>query len=584
MENKVLKILATMLCVCDNYIIMLKNLKRIILISATITAIFFLSANRVLAAPIEIINTTDTPNQGENATLGAFGNTALAQSFFVGPTGGEVTSLVIQDAYVNPFTTNHNVKIYTGIAEGVIGSPLVSFDANATGSNGLLTFAPTSTVILDAATMYWVVVKSTDSITWKYSNTVNSGSGTIPETMYRARSTDDGATWSYDEGVNAGGGFGTGAWNFNMRVFVNPPFSIEPTAVSQIQRTSATLEGRFENPSWDTNNPDITAELGLAIGTSSGFDIENSVSVNTVNSTTADESGYYSIPFSSLTCGTEYYAKAYLRVYDENPGGENRLYLFGETSTTETTFTTDPCFTVGMDNVSDITQTSATLRALIQNIPFNSLTELRFYVDTAEDFGSENSFMFQAESMDEGGYYSAAIPTENALTCGTTYYAMAEVYAHDEEETWSETVASSPYSFTTANCDPVIQQQSLSTSSGGYNMVAHIQWLSQQQKQNIDNKTCPTGDLLTQNLKTGARNGKYNSYTGGVVNQAHILQKHLNRLGFSSGKEDGILGRVSDGAIKRMQTYLGTKADGLVGPITRGLINNSCGVNGLQKS
>lgn len=484
---------------------------------------------------------------------------------------------------MNPFTTNHNVKIYTGIAEGVIGSPLVSFDANATGSNGLLTFTPTSTVILDAATMYWVVVKSTDSITWKYSNTVNSGSGTIPETMYRARSTDDGATWSYDEGVNAGGGFGTGAWNFNMRVFVNPPFSIEPTAVSQLQKTTVTLEGRFQNPSWDTNNPNITADVGLAIGTTPEFALENAVTANAVNSTTADEYGYYSIPFSSLTCGTNYYVKAYLHVYDENPGGENRLYLFGETSTTETTFTTDPCFTVGMDDVSDITQTSATLRALIQNIPFNSLSELRFYVDTTEDFSSGNSFTFQAESMDNEGCYSATIPTENRLTCGTTYYAMAEVYAYDEEETWSETVASSPYSFTTADCDPVIQQQPLSISSGGYNVAARAQWLAQQQNQSSQN-TCPTLDLLTQNLKTGARNGKYHPYTGGVVTQAHVLQKHLNRLGFSSGKEDGILGRVSESAIKRMQTFLGTKADGLIGPITRGLINNSCGVNGLQKS
>ena len=540
---------------------------------------FFLSTNSVMAAPIAIINTTDTPNQGENATLGAFGNTALAQSFFVGPTGGEVTSLVIQDAYVNPFTTNHNVKIYTGIAEGVIGSPLVSFDTDATGSNGLLTFAPTSTVILDPATMYWVVVKSTDSITWKYSNTANSGTGTIPETMYRARSTDDGTTWSYDENVNAGGGFGTGAWNFNMRVFVNPPFSIEPTAVSQIQRTSATLEGRFENPSWDTNNPDITAYVGLAISTSSGFDIENSVFADTVNSTTADESGYYSIPFSSLTCGTDYYVKAYLRVFDENPGGENRLYLFGETSTTETTFTTDPCFTVGMDDVSDISQTSATLRALIQNIPFNSLTELRFYVDTAEDFSSENIFTFQAESMDEGGYYSAAIPTGNRLTCGTTYYAMAEVYAYDEEETWSETVASSPYSFTTMDCS------SRRRVTGGYASSAYIT----QQKITLENKSttktsdnqCAANQLLTQNLKAPSRNGIYNNYTKGIVTEAKILQTHMNRLGFNAGPVDGILGPLSDGAIKRMQKYLGTLQDGKVGPITRGLINNSCGKNSL---
>jgi peptidoglycan hydrolase-like protein with peptidoglycan-binding domain len=69
---------------------------------------------------------------------------------------------------------------------------------------------------------------------------------------------------------------------------------------------------------------------------------------------------------------------------------------------------------------------------------------------------------------------------------------------------------------------------------------------------------------------------KYNSYTKGIVKEADILQGHLNRLGFSSGKVDGILGPISDGAIKRMQKFLGAKQDGYVGPITRGLINNSC--------
>lgn len=89
---------------------------------------------------------------------------------------------------------------------------------------------------------------------------------------------------------------------------------------------------------------------------------------------------------------------------------------------------------------------------------------------------------------------------------------------------------------------------------------------------------CPVSQQLTQNLKSGSRNGKYNSYTKGIVKEANILQSHLNRLGFSSGKEDGILGPISDGAIKRMQTFLNTKADGYVGPLTRGLLNDSCAV------
>ena len=88
---------------------------------------------------------------------------------------------------------------------------------------------------------------------------------------------------------------------------------------------------------------------------------------------------------------------------------------------------------------------------------------------------------------------------------------------------------------------------------------------------------CPKTQILTQNLKAGAQNGKYNSYTKGIVKEVKILQGHMNRLGFNAGSVDGILGKLTDGAIKRMQKFLGTKADGYIGPLTRALLNNSCG-------
>ncbi|MBY0328795.1 peptidoglycan-binding protein [Patescibacteria group bacterium] len=92
---------------------------------------------------------------------------------------------------------------------------------------------------------------------------------------------------------------------------------------------------------------------------------------------------------------------------------------------------------------------------------------------------------------------------------------------------------------------------------------------------------CPATQMLTQNLKAGARNGRSNTFAKTTVTEVAILQAHMNRLGFKAGVEDGILGPITDGAIKRMQIYLGTKADGLVGPLTRALINNSCGEAGL---
>ncbi len=82
---------------------------------------------------------------------------------------------------------------------------------------------------------------------------------------------------------------------------------------------------------------------------------------------------------------------------------------------------------------------------------------------------------------------------------------------------------------------------------------------------------CPADLTLTENLKTGDRNGKKSTWgkRTNIISEAHILQKHLNRLGFASGISDGILGPISDGAIKRMQKFLGVSQDGWVGPKTR---------------
>lgn len=127
----------------------------------------------------------------------------------------------------------------------------------------------------------------------------------------------------------------------------------------------------------------------------------------------------------------------------------------------------------------------------------------------------------------------------------------------------------------------VVPTPAPTSSSSGYS--AGLAWNPAIIESNDKQKSCPADQILTQNLKAGARNGKYNSYTKAVVKEVKILQAHMNRLGFNSGSVDGILGKLTDGAIKRMQKSLGTAQDGLVGPKTRALINNSCGSMGLQK-
>jgi len=101
--------------------------------------------------------------------------------------------------------------------------------------------------------------------------------------------------------------------------------------------------------------------------------------------------------------------------------------------------------------------------------------------------------------------------------------------------------------------------------------------------QSLQKGECSYSLKLHQNLrapKSGEKyikNGRYNSYTRGIVKEAHILQKHLNRLGFNSGAIDGVIGPKTKSAILRLQKFLGTRQDGYVGPKTRALLNNSCG-------
>ena len=46
------------------------------------------------------------------------------------------------------------------------------------------------------------------------------------------------------------------------------------------------------------------------------------------------------------------------------------------------------------------------------------------------------------------------------------------------------------------------------------------------------------------------------------------LQRELNALGFDAGREDGILGRETDRAIRDFQRNMGQALDGIVGPET----------------
>ncbi len=101
--------------------------------------------------------------------------------------------------------------------------------------------------------------------------------------------------------------------------------------------------------------------------------------------------------------------------------------------------------------------------------------------------------------------------------------------------------------------------------------------------QSMSRGVCSQDIWIHENLRNGDRDGKYSPYNGGVVTEVKLLQKHMNRLGFRAGPEDGIFGPVTERAVKTMQEFLGVLADGIVGQETRYAINHSCGTSAMQK-
>jgi len=237
----------------------------------------------------------------------------------------------------------------------------------------------------------------------------------------------------------------------------------------------------------------------------------------------------------------------------------------------------------------NITDTSATLQGDITNTG-----GVGVFV-TARGFNYGTTNLYGSFSLPDTGSYSAGFFTENIsnLTCGTTYHYQAFATNSGSTGVGSDGV------FTTLPCssgggggggnggttyvcsDPnATNYQQYGISDPQLCVYASTPTpATQSPTVNVLGKPgmCPTAQLITQNLAAPARNGVYARYTQGIVTQANLLQLALNRLNFDSGKVDGILGPISDGAIRRMQTFLGTKADGYVGPITRALINDSCG-------
>ena len=106
--------------------------------------------------------------------------------------------------------------------------------------------------------------------------------------------------------------------------------------------------------------------------------------------------------------------------------------------------------------------------------------------------------------------------------------------------------------------DPVGLAQSDSTSSSGGSTSG-----SRPKKIAMNSSDIPkTCTIFTTSMKQGSKYGEVSK-----------LQEKLNTLGFAPGIADGLFGPKTNLAVKAFQTAKKLASDGIVGPITRGMLN-----------
>lgn len=133
-------------------------------------------------------------------------------------------------------------------------------------------------------------------------------------------------------------------------------------------------------------------------------------------------------------------------------------------------------------------------------------------------------------------------------------------------------------------------------SVGGSRVVGFIPKVKLQENSKIlsvsvlNSGICPKDLLLHDSMKEGSKDGYYSAYNKKMITEVKILQAHINRILASqydqaAGPLDGIFGPRTKQGVMRLQEVLNNvlkptqplKIDGVVGPFTRGVINNSCG-------
>lgn len=141
--------------------------------------------------------------------------------------------------------------------------------------------------------------------------------------------------------------------------------------------------------------------------------------------------------------------------------------------------------------------------------------------------------------------------------------------------------------------DYIITTATPSHGSSGFDTL-HVNAVPQPNPVDVKNilgsGVCPANLIIHDFMKKGDKNGKYSIYNKKNTTEVGLLQQHTNRIlaaqySQAAGPVDGIFGELTKQGVMRLQTALNLvlnpqpllKIDGIVGPFTKGAINNSCG-------